>query len=346
MSAAWVVRAGRYGERDDWAWDTGHSGGGWMEVPDLSPFTTRAEIEEVIADTFGTDSAGKVAGYTGQMWALRHRIQPGDILVLPMKTTREIALGRVTGGYQYLADQQDPNCRHVVKVDWQNRVPRAVVKQDLLYTLGSAISIFSPSRNNAAARLEHLLAHSEDPGALGAGSTPSTPRQQHDDVVDDPESKPNVAEVAADQITTRIGEEFSGHGFAHLVAELLRAEGFEVDEAPPGADGGIDITAGRGLLGLESPKVIVQVKTGQIGSEVVAQLNGLVSTHGADYGLLATWTGLSKPARDAVKHQRFRVKVWDSTDVIDALQRNYERLPEDIRARVPLQRVWMLRDES
>ena len=47
-----------------------------------------------------------------------------------------------------------------------------------------------------------------------------------------------------------------------------------------------------------------------------------------------------------MKHQRFRVKVWDSTDVIDALQRNYERLPEDIRARVPLQRVWMLRDES
>ena len=46
----------------------------------------------------------------------------------------------------------------------------------------------------------------------------------------------------------------------------------------------------------------------------MAQLNGLVSTHGADYGLLATWTGLSKPARDAVKHQRFRVKVWDSTD--------------------------------
>ena len=36
----------------------------------------------------------------------------------------------------------------------------------------------------------------------------------------------------------------------------------------------------------------------------------------------------------------------EPTDVIDALQRNYERLPEDIRARVPLQRVWMLRDES
>ena len=90
----------------------------------------------------------------------------------------------------------------------------------------------------------------------------------------------------------------------------------------------------------------MQVKTGQIGSEVVAQLNGLVTTHGADYGLLATWTGLSKPARDAVKHQRFRVKVWDAKDVIDSIQRNYERLPEDVRARLPLQRVWMQREDT
>ena len=130
------------------------------------------------------------------------------------------------------------------------------------------------------------------------------------------------------------------------MAELLSAEGLEVEEAPPGADGGIDITAGRGLLGLESPKLIVQVKTGQIAVEVVAQLNGLVSTHGADYGLLATWTGLSKPARDAVKHQRFRVKVWDASDIVAALQRNYDRLPQDIQARIPMERVWMLRDDS
>src|SRR5699024_9642356 len=112
----------------------------------------------------------------------------------------------------------------------------------------------------------------------------------------------------------------------HEPKGLLRAEGFDTDEAPPGADGGIGITAGRGLLGPESPKLIVQVKTPQIGSEVVAQLNGLVHTHGAGYGLLATWSGLSKPARDAVKHQRFRVKVWDSTDIVEAVLRNYEKL--------------------
>src|SRR5699024_10428319 len=94
----------------------------------------------------------------------------------------------------------------------------------------------------------------------------------------------------------------------------------------------------------ERHELIVQVKTPQIGSELVAQLNGLVHTHGADYGLPSTWSGLSQPARDAVKHQRFRVKVWHSTDIVEAVLRNYEKLPEDITERLPLRRVWMLKD--
>ncbi|GAA4386019.1 restriction endonuclease [Tsukamurella soli] len=345
-----MIRAGRYGERDAWAIDRGVSGGGWQELPDLTEFTTRSEVEGLVHEVYALESQGTRISYTGQVWALRGRIQVGDLMALPLKTTRDIALGRVTSAYRYLADEPDPACRHVVDVEWRRHVSRTVIKQDLLYTLGSALSTFSPSRNHAAARLEHLLNAGEDPGAplvgTGAGSTSSVSHSGEDDVVDEPETRPDVAELARDQITTRIGEEFSGHGFAHLVAELLRAEGFETDEAPPGPDGGIDITAGRGLLGLESPKLIVQVKTGQVAAEVVAQLNGLVATHGADYGLLATWAGLSRPARETVRHQRFRVKVWDSSDVVEAVLRNYEKLPDTITSRLQLQRVWMLRDPA
>jgi restriction system protein len=348
MSNAWVIRSGRYGERDEWAWRNGYTGGGWKDVPDLTSVRDRSEVERIVAELFPGGTAGMRSSYTGQLWALRGRIEVGDLMILPMKTTRELALGRVVSGYEYLSDEVDPECRHVLGVEWKTRVPRTAVKQDLLYTLGSAVSIFSPRRNNAVLRLEHVLAHGVDPGSSSADRMEvESPRSAVEDpVTDEPETQPNVAELAFDQISTRIGEEFSGHAFAHLAAELLRAEGFDADEAPPGADGGIDITAGRGALGLESPKLIVQVKTGQIGSEVVAQLNGLVMTQGADYGLLVTWTGLSRAARDAVKHQRFRVKVWDSGDVIDAVLRNYDKLPDDITSRLPLQRVWMLRDDA
>lgn len=348
-NSAWVVRAGRYGERDEWAIENGCSGGGWSEVPDLTNATSRGDVDTVVNEVYATESQGARTNSTSQLWALRGRMKVGDLIALPVKTTHEIALGRAVSGYTYREDD-DPGKRHVIAVDWQRRVPRSAIKQDLLYTLGSALTIFSPSRSNAVERLEHVLATGEDIGSSGlslqGGPAPRVKQvpTPEGDVVDEPESQPDIDMIARDQITTRIAEEFSGHGLAHLIAVLLEAEGFDTDEAPPGADGGIDITAGQGLLGLESPKLIVQVKTGQVASEVVAQLNGLVHTHGADYGLLATWTGLSKAAREAVKHQRFRVKVWDSTDIVARVLRNYEKLPEDVSERIPLRRVWMLKD--
>lgn len=140
-------------------------------------------------------------------------------------------------------------------------------------------------------------------------------------------------------------EDFAGHGLATLVTDLLTADGFQCFQSPPGPDGGIDIVAGKGPLGLDSPRLLVQVKSGsQIGAPVVTQLHGVMTTHGADQGLLVAWGGLSKPARDALKTHQLRVRVWEAADVVDALLRNYEQLSEDVRGKLPLKRVWMLAD--
>ena len=103
MTKAWVIRSGRYGERDSWALENGVSGGGWMEVQDLTICQTREDVAVIVAAAFGGESDGLIANYTGQMWALRGRIDIGDLVVMPMKTTKQIALGRCTGGYEYLA---------------------------------------------------------------------------------------------------------------------------------------------------------------------------------------------------------------------------------------------------
>src|SRR4051812_48264834 len=105
MSHAWVIRAGRYGERDQWALTHGFSGGGWREVPDLTPCGSRQDIAKLVDAVWPGTSDGMRNNFTGQLWALRTRIRPGDLLVMPLKTTKQIALGRVTGGYQYRADE-------------------------------------------------------------------------------------------------------------------------------------------------------------------------------------------------------------------------------------------------
>lgn len=57
MAMAWVIRSGRYGERDSWALKHGCSGGGWAEVPDLTNVTTREQIAQVVIDTYpGSDA--------------------------------------------------------------------------------------------------------------------------------------------------------------------------------------------------------------------------------------------------------------------------------------------------
>lgn len=348
VAKAWVIRAGKYGERDQWALDNGFSGGGWKEVPDLTACATREDVLAVVKATWPGATDGFISNFTGQLWALRSRIAAGDLLVLPLKTTKKIAIGRVKSGYLYRGEEPEPDKRHVVEVDWLiSDIPRTAVKQDLLFTLGSAMSIFAPTKNNAIARLEHLLQHGADPGALGTATPQPAGHSEADDIgdVDEPELSADIEEVALDQITTRIAEDFAGHALASLVAAILEAEGFRCAVSPPGPDGGVDITAGRGPIGLDSPRLLVQVKSGgQIGAPVVTQLQGVMSNFGADQGLLVAWGGLSKPARDALKSQQLRVRVWEAADVVDAVLRSYDELSEEIRAQLPLRRVWMLAD--
>jgi len=345
MTMAWVVREGRYGEREAWALENGLVGGGWQEVPDLTPCETRADVGAKVAEAYGDARPGTIANYTGQLYALRHRIRPGHLMVLPLKGGT-IAFGRVTGGYEYRADEADDR-RHVIRVDWQRTdLPRSAVKQDLLYTLGSVLTVYAPSRHRAVERLESLLASGVDPGQLGrsvgGGSEGVT---GDDDAVDDPETQTDFVQYARDRIMTRISEEFVGDGLEQLVLALLEAEGFVCQKSAIGADRGIDIIAGRGVLGMESPKIVVQVKSGgQVSDGVVRDLSGVVHEQAADHGLLVAWGGLTKPARDSVYKQQFRIRAWTSDDVVDAVVRLYDRLPDGIQSRLPLQRVWMLVD--
>lgn len=83
----------------------GLAGVGWQEVPGPTPYKTREEVEKVVSEVFGGSTPGLIASYVGQLSALRHRIKVGDLLVMPMKTTKQLAIGRVASGYHYLAGE-------------------------------------------------------------------------------------------------------------------------------------------------------------------------------------------------------------------------------------------------
>ena len=102
--------------------------------------------------------------------------------------------------------------------------------------------------------------------------------------------------------------------------------------------------AGRELLGLDAPSPLVLVKSGAnaIDAPTVRQPHGVISTHGADQGLLVAWGGINRVAASELSTQRFNLRVWDADDLIESICRNYKRLPEAIRTRLPRRQIWTI----
>lgn len=49
MAAAWVVRSGKYGEREQWSLAHGFAGTGWWgEFPDLALFDSRPALLDLV----------------------------------------------------------------------------------------------------------------------------------------------------------------------------------------------------------------------------------------------------------------------------------------------------------
>jgi len=72
VTAAWQVRAGRHGERDQEALDVGLAIVGWERVPDLSQFETRSALKAQIQALYPQRSGYVIGNWTGQLWRFSH----------------------------------------------------------------------------------------------------------------------------------------------------------------------------------------------------------------------------------------------------------------------------------
>ena len=351
---AWMVRAGSAGEREQWALENGYTGAGYGEVDSLTDCASREDVMRKVSQGIPNSSPGAVKNFAAQLWALKERMEIGDLVVMPLKRTSEIAIGSIDSEYTYL-DDRDPQRRHVRRVTWKvTDLARSRIKQDLLYSLGAFSTVCQIQRNDAEYRLRACVSGGADPGArvgLSASVTaPShaAPALHLEEVEELIEAPVDVSRYAADTIASRLIEAFSGHKMEGLIADILRSAGYVCTEHGEGTDDGIDIVAGKGILGLEPPRLIVQVKSqaSPVDSPTVSQLHGSLAIHGADQGLLVAWGGLTRAARKLLESQRFAIRVWDADEVVAQLQEHYASLPARVRRELPLKQIWTLADEA
>jgi len=91
-------------------------------------------------------------------------MQANELVVLPLKTTGTIAVGRVSGPYVY-RDDLGSDFRHARPVTWtKTTVPRDDFDQDLLYSFGAFLTVGQVRRENAEAPspAPHKVGNSRD----------------------------------------------------------------------------------------------------------------------------------------------------------------------------------------
>lgn len=316
--AVWMVRAGRYGEREATALDKGIAVIGWDELPDLSQVKSREELDKLCRETYPDAKPNTITNWVGQLWAFRKRIQIGDLIVLPLKNRSVIAIGRVKGPYRYLPDMP-PGSRHTRQVEWLNTdIPRNAFDKDLLYSMGVSMTVCQIQRNNAEERISAILSGTQLKGDKGGGQPP-------DEIAD-------LEVYARDQIREYLGRKFKGHEFARLVNEILRAQGYLTFLSPAGSDGGVDIIAGRGQMRFDPPRLCVQVKSTEapVDVGVLRELQGSMKNFGAQQGLLVSWGGFKNSVYTEARRLFFEVRLWDADDLVRALVENYDRLSGDL----------------
>lgn len=347
--AVWLVRAGSHGEYEQKFLEESRVYLTWDGFArDLSKIVDRQGLILALQQDYPEAKTRTIQNWASQIWPFAHEIKTGDWVVLPLKRQRAIQIGEISGPYRFEPSNPDPYF-HWRDVKWiGDAIPRSHFGKDLLNSFGAFMTICRIQRNNAEARLSAMQRNGWKPESMAAVMSPGT-TQQGFGITDGEAAETDLEELARDQIARLIMAKFKGHGLTRLVEAILRAQGYTTWRSPEGADGGADILAGAGPLGFGSPRLCVEVKSEQtpIDRPTVDKLLGAMTKFGANEGLFVSWGGFKSNVQRELAGSFFRLRLWSQQDLLEQLFQNYDRLDEDIRAELPLKRIWSvaLQDE-
>ena len=126
--AAWVIRGGRYAEREDEALENGFLTIGFGIIKSLDNVQTPDEVAGCL-DLSGNETNQQLASRVSQVWAFKDGIKMGDTVAMPRKGQSVLAVGRITGEYTYRPEQ--PEFSHARAVEWINQeVPYSLTARE------------------------------------------------------------------------------------------------------------------------------------------------------------------------------------------------------------------------
>lgn len=302
---------------------------GWNDLGDLNQYADHDALRAAYQAAYPDDKPGKIPNAIAMMRKFRDEIQKGDLVISYDPESRQYLLGEDLGEYAYIADEnlcvgEYANTR---KVNWLGEVSRDQLILQTKNSLGSTLTLFSLTNQVVSELLNALegkplkVQETEDVTTALSELKDQTVSQSH--------------ELIKDKIQSLNPEEME-----FLAAALLRAMGYETRVSPRGADRGVDVIASPDGLGLQKPRIKVEVKHrgGRIGAPELRSFLG--SLRAGDNGLYLSTGGFTQEARYEGERATLPVTLIDIDYLTDLIVTHYEKFDPEGRSLLPLVKVY------
>lgn len=321
----WMVRAGEGAFLLDDFINKSIIAIGWNATGDLSTIDKIDKIKSLISSNYPEYKLGAVNMSAGQIYRFIHEFKIGDAVMTYNPSERIYWIGEIDSDYKF--DTDICEYYHIRNIKWIGNIPRDELSTSTKSILGATMTIFDISKT-ARDEIFNLL---------------SGTKKQVVEVENEKESleiiKEDFIAKSHEFIKDRVLS-LDWVDMQELVAGILRAMGYKTRISPKGADRGKDIVASPDGLGLEEPKIIVEVKhrQGQMGSqEIRSFLGGL---RARDKGLYVSTGGFTKDARYEAERSNVPLTLIDSDIIVELIIQNYDSFDSDTKSLVPLKKIY------
>ncbi|SMH58570.1 restriction endonuclease [Azospirillum agricola] len=350
----WMVRAGKRGALIDRFRNAGRVAIGWSDLGSLAVVADRPAMVALVRAQWPDWNAYEVGNNAGQLHRFRSEIQAGDRVISYDPEGRVYHVGSVGGGYAF-EPVFDPDYPNVRPVAWIGTVPRDALSVAAKNSLGSVTTVFQVPADTAA-ELDALLPAPGDRAPVELAATIQGSGNVRGDLVVGPAPSTTLvdsaAEAAAEQelfedleakalefIKDRLAK-LSARDMELFVAGLLRAMGYKTRVSAIGPDRGIDIFASPDGLGLQEPRIFVEVKhrSGAIGAPLVRSFLG--GRRLGDRGLYVSTGGFTREARYEAERSTIPLSLLDLDDLVALALEHYDALDVDAKPLLALKRLY------
>lgn len=319
----WMIRAGEGAYLVDEFKSRSIISIGWNEIGDIKKLGDKQSIKDALMKSFPDDKQGKINLTAGQLYRFATEINQGDSVVTYNPESRIYLIGTTKSGYTF-RNLDGYDHKNIIDVEWVSEKSRDDLSVTARNYLGAIMALFEITTQTR----DELLSKAK-----------SSNDEEELSEIEEEEIKDTILEKAHEFIKDRVLK-LDWEEMQELVAGILRSMGYKTRVSAKGPDRGRDIIASPDGLGLEEPRIIVEVKhrNGSMGSDSVRSFTG--GLRSGDKGLYVSTGGFSKEAKYEAERANVPVTLVDSDELVRLITQYYDGFDSDTRAMVPLKKIY------